>query len=181
MDYNLLSNLQYCGDIVSSMAPLLLYTHVPSALIALIIGTYVLYQTRTRDGVLLFALAAVFALWVSVNLTLWFVYDRNTLMIAFWSLNGLISAWIFLLTHWFAHRYIVGAPLPLPMLVIWTVALLPVIIFTPTFLNLSGVEIRDCVASEGSMFTNYYYALGLLAMLLLSVSAFMGSRQRRAA
>ncbi len=179
MTYNLLSNLQFCGDIVNSTLPLLYYTHIPASVVALFVGFYVLYQTRTTTGYILFGLACVFSVWSCLNLLIWLTYDQNTLMITVWSAFGLMSGLLLLLTHWFAHTLITERPLPLWMAVIWGIAFVPIIVLTPTALNLSGVDIRNCVATENQFFTDYYYSLGCLAIILTLISAYLGLRANR--
>src|SRR3989344_5804932 len=178
MDYNLPENIKFCGDIVSSLQSLLLYTHIPSALIALLVGGYVLYKIRNALGVLLFSISLTFGLWVSVDLLAWLWYDHNTLLITLWSLFGLIFSWLFFLIYWFTHRFIVGTPLPLTATFVWIALLLPIIIFTPTAQNVSGVDIRDCVAVEGNAFVTYYYSLGVLAIVSVLASVYLWLRSK---
>ena len=178
MDYNLPENIKFCGDIVSSVQSLLLYTHAPSTLIALFVGGFVLYKTRNAVGALLFSISVTFGLWVSVDLLAWLWYDQNTLMITAWSLFGLIFAWLFFLVYWFTHRFITGTSLPPVAILAWTFLLLPVIIFTPTAENVSGVDIRDCVAVEGNAFVTYYYSLGALAIVSVLASVYLWLRSK---
>jgi len=177
-DYNLLANIQYCGDIVSDSLSLLYYTHIPAAGVALLVSAYVLWNKRTRAGYFLFALSVVFAVWVTLALLIWLEFDKNTFLITAWSVFGLLTASIFFLTQLFAHAFFTSnAPFPKWMAILWSLLLLPIIVLTPTYYNVSGVDIRDCVAVENQLFTNYYYALGLIAMLLTVISAYPSLRR----
>ncbi len=176
MDYNVLENLRFCGQIVADSSALLYYTHVPSAIVAILLGAYVLYRTRALSGVLLFALSCVFSAWAVLNLIIWIQFDKNSLMITAWSILGVLSVFIYFLTHWFVHLFVTERTLPTWMLVFWSLLIAPVLIFTPTALNLSGVDIQQCVAIEGQIFLDYYYALGALAMLFSIVSMFMARK-----
>ncbi|MDO8552184.1 MAG: HAMP domain-containing sensor histidine kinase [bacterium] len=172
MDYNLLENLQFCGQIVADSSALLYYTHIPSAVIAIFIGAYVLYKTRALSGVLLFGISLVFSLWVTLNLFIWLEFDNNAVMITLWSVLGLLSVLLCFLTHWFTHEFMAEKPLPLWVLAMWAILIAPVAIFTPTSFNLSGVDIQQCVSVEGHNFLNYYYLVGVLTMIFASISAF---------
>lgn len=176
MDYNLLENLEFCGQIVRDSSTLLYYTHIPSAIIAILIGAYVLYKTRALSGVLLLAISCVFSLWVTLNLFIWLQFDNNTLMITLWSVLGLLSVLLCFLTHWFTHVFMVEKPLPLWVLAMWAVLIAPVALFTPTSFNLSGVDIQQCVAVEGHNFLNYYYLVGALTMIFVAMSAFFARK-----
>src|SRR3989338_2028393 len=177
MEYNLLQNLQYCGEIVSEMLGLLMYTQIPAALVSVFIGIFVAYKIRNRSSFILLAFTAAFTLWVILNLILWIIFDRNTLMLSLWALNGIVFAWIFFLGHLFVHWYMNEKPMPNLMIILWLIAFIPILILTPTLLNVTGVDIRDCVAVENAYFTNYYYSLGILSMLLMAISAYPALRR----
>lgn len=174
MDYNLLTNLQYCKDIVDGLMSFILYAHIPSAVVALIVGGYVLYKTRSLTGRVLFALAAVFSLWVGLNLSVWFNYGNSSPLMVTWSLIGLLTAIIFILVFYFVYVLVFEKNMPGWMFAGWSILLIPVLYFTSTNFNLIGYDIRDCVAVENTMFTNYYYGIGVLVFLLLPVIGYIG-------
>lgn len=174
MDYNLLTNLQYCKDIVDGLMSFILYAHIPSAVVALIVGGYVLYKTRSLTGRVLFALAAVFSLWVGLNLSVWLNYGNASPLMVTWSLIGLLTAIIFILVFYFVYVLVFEKNMPGWMFAGWSILLIPVLYFTSTNFNLIGYDIRDCVAVENTMFTNYYYGIGVLVFLLLPVIGYIG-------
>jgi|GEM_PF-7058581 len=177
MDYNLLANLQYCKDIVDSMMSFILYAHIPSAVVALIVGSYVLYKTRLLAGRVLFALAIVFSLWVGLNLSVWLWYGQASSLMSAWSVLVLLASVMFILVFYFVYVLVFDKNMPVWMFAIWSIILLPILFFTPTHLNLMGFDIRDCVAVENTVFTNYYFAIGILVALLLPIIGYIGWRR----
>lgn len=177
MEYNLADNLTYCYSFFTDTQSLLLYTHIPPVVLALLFSAYVFFKKRDALGALLLSIAVTFSIFATIDLLQWIIIDRNTAIISSWSVLGVLSVLLFFFTHWFTHRFVTEKNLPFWMIVIWALALLPTFIFTPTFFNLSGYDIRDCVAVEGTLYTNYYYALGILAMLLMTVSGYLGLRR----
>lgn len=174
MDYNLLTNLQYCKDIVDSLMSFILYSHIPSAVVALIVSSYILYKTRTLAGRILFALAVVFSLWVGLDLSIWLWYGQASPLMAAWSVLGLLTDVMFILVFYFVYVLVFEKNMPGWMFAGWSILLIPVLFFTSTNFNLIGYDIRDCVAVENTMFTNYYYGIGVLVFLLLPIIGYVG-------
>lgn len=171
MDYNLLENLNYCYQLFVDDARLLLYTHLPPIALAISFSWYVYHIRKDLVSKLLCIIALLFSLFSIIDLLQWILIDHNSLIMATWSILGLLSALIFLSIHAFAHTFFTNRPLPISLMVLWFVLILPVAFLTPTTLNLESYDIQDCIAVEGVLFTNYYYFLGLVAMLLIALSA----------
>lgn len=174
MDYNLFANLQYCKGIVDGLLSFILYSHIPSAVIALIVSGYILYKTRTLAGRVLIALAVVFSLWVGLDLSIWLGYGQASTLMAAWSVLGLLTAAMFILVFYFVYVLVFEKNMPNWMFVVWFIILMPVLFFTSTNFNLTGFDIRDCVAVENTMFTNYYYGIGVLVFLILPFVGYIG-------
>ena len=174
MDYNLLANLQYCKDIVDGLMSFILYSHIPSIVIALIVSSYVLYKTKSLAGRVLFALAVTFSLWVGLSLSIWLWYGQASPLMAAWSVLGLLTDIMFILVFYFVYVLVFEKNMPGWMFIGWSILLVPVLFFTSTNFNLIGYDIRDCVAVENTMFTNYYYGIGFLVFLLLPIIGYIG-------
>lgn len=166
MGYNILPNLEFCKEIVDSYLSFLYYTHIPPTALALLLGIFVLAKNwKSTSARLLFALSVVFALWTTTDLLIWLTYDQATPMMFLWSLIGLLSTLLFAFTFFFTFAFVTGRSIPRWLALFWSALILPIIIATPTALNLEGFDILDCVAMEGTWFLYYYHALGLLTVL----------------
>lgn len=178
MDYNLLANLQYCKDIVDGMLSFILYSHIPSAIVTLVVSGYILYKTRTLAGRILFALAIVFSIWVGLDLSIWLGYGQASTLMTAWSVLGLLTDIMFVLVFYFVYVLVFEKNMPSWMFIGWFILLIPIFLFTPTHFNLTDFDIRDCVATENTMFTNYYYGIGALVFLLLPIVGYIGWKRR---
>lgn len=176
MEYNILTNLSYCYSFFEEAQGLLFYTHIPPIFISILFATFILFQRRDKLGILLGAIALFFSAFATIDLLQWILIDSSSFIMASRSVLGILTALLFLFSHWFVHEFAVARPLPRWMTAVWLLAFLPIFVFTPTRFNISGYDIRDCIAIENPWFTNYYYALGLLAIILMVFSVF-GSRK----
>lgn len=173
MDYNLLENLQFCKEIVDGYTTFLQYTHIPPAILALLLGVFVVIRNRKLASAwLLLALATVFALWTTTDYLIWMTYDRATPMLFLWSMIGILSSLLFALTYLFVFTLVTGRSVPLWLSITWAVLLMPVVIFAPTSANLWGFDVGDCVALEGTWYLYYYHALGVVTALALPLIPF---------
>ena len=177
MDFDFIKKIETCYSLVSD-APLSLiyYSHIPTVIIALLVGLFVLVKSKkSLEGKILFSLSFVFSLWVLFNLILWTSFNSEKTMF-FWSFSGLLISLMFILSLYLAYVFINKKDLEIAKKIIVSILFLPVILLTPTYINLSGFSvINDCEAIEGSYFTQYYYTLGLLIFIwifLLAISKY---------
>jgi hypothetical protein len=84
----------FCSDIsapfwliFSNSLPsqLIYYSHVPTAIIALIVGGFVFYKSRSLSALLLLLLTIAFGAWSFLNMITWTNIDSRNVMFA-WSL-----------------------------------------------------------------------------------------------
>jgi signal transduction histidine kinase len=178
MDYNLLANLQYCKDIVDGLRSFILYSHIPSAVVTLVVSGFILYKTKSLAGKILFALAVTFSLWIGLDLSIWFFYGRASSLMAAWSMLGILSDIIFVLIFYFVYVLVLEKRMPNWMFIAWGIVLAPAVFFAATNFNLQGYDIRDCVALENTLYTNYYYGVGMLVFILLPIVGYAGWRRK---
>lgn len=155
----------------SHVPQLLYYSHIPTALVALLIGFFVYFKNKNSLlSKLLFFISIAFFLWVSIDLTLWVNPDSRILMF-FWSFLGIISSLIYFLCLYFVYVFIDQKDISFKIKLIFGILLLPVIIFTPTNYNLDIFSITDCGANglEGRYFTSYYFLLGLIVFIWIAI------------
>lgn len=150
---------------------LLYYSHIPTALVALLIGLFVFRNNpRALLNRLLLGITVVFALWCFFDLILWTNIDSDTVIFT-WSLLGIVSSLISLLSIYFISVFLYKKDMGFVKKLILFLLLLPVLLLTPTAHNLSGFNLELCGSSgfEGIAFLNYYTALGLVAMFWILV------------
>jgi signal transduction histidine kinase len=173
MGFNLVNNIENCHTLISQ-APLNLvyYSHIPTAIVALIIALFVFIKSKNSlISRVLVAIAVTFSLWSFLDLVTWTSTDSRRTMIA-WALLGILDVLIFILCLYFVYVFINKKDISLGKKIIFFIPFLPVILLTPSNLNLTGFEISSCESIEGKIFTNYYYFLSLaISFLILLVLA----------
>jgi signal transduction histidine kinase len=168
MDFNLISHLESCSTFIrdnQSQISLVYYSHIPTAIISLLIGVFVfLKNKKSLISKVLFSLAAIFSLWTLFSLITWTSINSLNIMFA-WSLFGILTVLLFLLSLYFVYVFIDKKDISFIKKTILVILSLPIILLTPTRLNLGNFDITNCEAVEGKYFTKYYYFFGLLIFL----------------
>lgn len=151
----------------SEVPALLYYAHVPTILVSLLIGLYVLWNGRQfLLNRLLFAISFIFALWATINLIAWTNIHSDFILFV-WSFNGLLLGLISIFCVYFTYVFLDKKDVSVRLKTIFFVLIAPIILFAPTYLNFSGFNIAACDAFkfEGTPFKFYYTLLGVLAMV----------------
>lgn len=174
MDYNTAYNLEACRVVVDQVTRILYYSHIPTAIVALVVGCFVFFKSKRSlaGGILLF-ISILFSIWSVLDLIIWVNYDKNSLIMFTWSLLGIITSLIFILSLYFFYVFIDKKDISLTKKIILGFFIVPIIVLTPTKFNLINFNAVDCAATEGEYFTNYYYLLGLFIFILIIVISAM--------
>jgi len=163
--------------IFSSEVPALLYySHIPTALIALLIALIVFINApRKLLNRLLGLILLSFVGWIIVNLLTWTIIQGQWILFI-WSLYGLLQAAIALISIHFVYVFVRGKAMPISQKMILTGLALPVIFFASSDLNLTGFNISWCDAFgyEGQVYLGYYTLLGGLAFIWIGYLLLQG-------
>jgi signal transduction histidine kinase len=154
-----LINIQYCYEYLVNQIPmgLLLYSHLPAALIALLFSLYVFIKSKNLSSLLLFTTCLVFAAWSALDLSAWFAFlGSNNTMFA-WSLLDFIAVLMFFLGYYFIYVFITKRDLPLWQKVVGFILILPSSYVAFRGLNLSAYDLNTCEALENGIYTKYTY------------------------
>lgn len=158
--------------IFSKDVPVLLYySHILTAVIAILIGFFV-YKNGKKFllNKLLFAITICFSIWVVSNLILWTNIHSNIMMLV-WSFLRVFSSLISVLSIYFIYVFLEKRDISILLKIIFIFLIVPVVILAPTHLNLSGFNILDCDAFmfEGVLFQFYRVFFGILAMVWILI------------
>jgi signal transduction histidine kinase len=151
----------------NDLPALLYYSHIPTALIALLIALLVFISApRELLNRLLCLILLSFTGWVIINLLAWTLVQGQWVLFL-WSLYGMLQAAIALLSIYFVYAFVRGKPMPSGQKIMLAGLAFPVIFFAASDLNLSGFNISWCDAFgyEGQLYLAYYTALGALAFI----------------
>lgn len=178
-----LIHVQYCYDYVTAQIPLglLLYTHAPPAVLALLFGGYVLFKARNQASVALAAVCAGFAAWCFLDLTSWFVFLGSATVMWAWSLLDLTALLFFAGAYWFLHAFLRGTPPPLWQQAAGLALVLPTVVWTALGQTLLGYNADTCEAIEHVLLTLYPYLVQGIVILAAAVLAVLYIRQTEGA
>lgn len=149
------------------LPPLLYYSHIPTTLIALLVGLIILLNAPKKLlNRLLFLITLCFALWAFFSLNAWTNINADYLAFT-WTFFAILPALMSILSIYFIYVFVNhGSDITNKTKLIFIILLAPVFIFAPTSLHISGFDLINCdaFAYEGIFYKIYYNSLGFLAM-----------------
>ncbi|MSU60446.1 MAG: hypothetical protein EXS52_00835 [Candidatus Staskawiczbacteria bacterium] len=176
---NIFQNIEYCRGVVQSVLGAVYYSHIPTALVMLVVALLIYAKNRRLILIqILLCMGICFAIWTSLDLAIWVYYDNGAIVMFAWSLIEIFSILLFILSLYFLYVYIHKNDVSLYTKIIFGLLFLPVIILASTGLNLLGYDAQECIAIEGQMLANYAFGLKVLMslmMLFLVARAFITS------
>lgn len=172
--FSYLINVRYCYDFFIDQVSieLLLYSHIPAALTALLFSLYVLYKAKNLPSLMLFCTCVSFMLWCSFDLNAWFAFIGAANTMFMWSLLDFTAVLMFLFGYYFLYTFITKEDLPLWQKICTFILVFPVATFSFLGLNLTGYDLNSCVAGENPTYTIYTYiteAIFISASLILII------------
>ncbi|NCN11740.1 hypothetical protein GW937_00275 [Candidatus Kaiserbacteria bacterium] len=170
MNCYLYSDPQYLFYI-PDLPDLLYYSHIPTTVIALLVGLFVFLNARhLLLNRLLLLIAVSFSLWTLLSLIAW-TNNHGDILLAIWPFFGVLQAFISILCIYFIFVFLDKKDVSVKLKALFTVLLIPVLLFAPTDLSVSGFNITNCDAFEfeGLIYKLYYNLLGVLAMIWICI------------
>jgi signal transduction histidine kinase len=165
---NITTNVEYCRNIVETISGVLYYSHIPTAVIALVTSVLIFLKNRRLllAQILLF-IGVCFSIWSTLDLFIWFNYDNSAILMFSWSLIEIFSLLLFILSLYFLYVFVYKKDVPLNKKVIAFFALLPIVLLSSTNLNITGYDAQECIAIENQMLANYVLGLKSLISLIM--------------
>ena len=170
-------HIQYCYTYLVDQIPmgLLLYSHIPTALIALVFGIFILYKSRNLLGFTLFMVCLSFFFWCFFDLNSWFAFIGSANTMFSWSLLDVTALLMFFFSFYFLYVFLKEKDLLLWQKIAALVVMSPTIFFTFLGKNLPLYDANACTAIENTKITFYLYiseSIFILSSLLLVVSEY---------
>lgn len=162
-EFNLINNIASC---YIDVPVLLYYSHIPTAIIILLLGLYVFFKDRQkkRPSLFLLLISLVFAIWSVFDIILWTTYSSQVQMF-FWSLFPLLFALMSAFCFLFLLSLIETDQKKIHRAyVILSALIFPIILLTPTDLNLVTYNTTFCEPTE-SYLVIYQYLFGIFVLL----------------
>lgn len=159
--------VHYCYTYLIDQIPvgLLLYSHIPTALAALLFGAYIFGKLRDIRTLMLLLVCVCFAVWCALDLTSWFAFlGSSTLMFA-WSIQDVVALLMFFFAFYFLYAFLSGNDLPAIFKDTSLVLIAPTAVAAILGLNLTLYDANSCVAIEDQMVTLYPYLVEVIFIL----------------
>ncbi len=172
VDFNLIENIQYCKGIVEEVAPILYYTHIPTAFFTLLLGFFV--YTRQKQLLLskiFLGISLAFVAWVVCNLSIWLNYDLSSIVMFSWSPIEMFAVLIYGLSFYFAYVFAYERDIPWIAKAVALVVFLPLPLSTITGWNISYFDLNECIAVEYPFMEYYVIALKMLLSASIAILA----------
>lgn len=169
-----LVNNHYCYNYLLDQIPvsLLLYSHIPTALVALLFGGYVFFRVRDLPSTNLFIVCIAFAVWCFLDLASWFAFLGAQITMFTWSLVDLFALIFFFFTYYFLYSFTTKRDLPVWQKIGGLILLLPTAIVTLLGLNLTSFDGNNCDAIENDLIAKYPYVVEgifILAVIIFAI------------
>ena len=173
--------VEYCYRYLVDQIPLelLLYSHIPTALSALLFGGYVLYKVKDRTSAMLFAVCFLFTAWCIFDLGSWFAFLGPGSTMFTWSLIDLVSILIFFFTYYFLYSFLTKNDLPKWQKYASAIIILPIIAYTFLGIHLPIYDANSCAAIENEIITKYLYfaeAIFIFTTLILIYKSYKNTK-----
>lgn len=189
MDFNLVTNSEYCKVIMDSILSsnvILYYSHIPTAIISLFLGGFIFLKNRKDlSSRLFFLVTLLFAAWSFFDLILWSSPDSRKTMF-FWSIINLLENMVSCLTVYFVYVFLEKKDVVMKYKVICMALFLPFLVLLPTKMNMAGFNATLCEAQQGDLINYFYFLEGVFFFTLLGygirkIIKTSGSERREAA
>lgn len=159
----------YCYDYLVDQISigLLIYSHIPTAIVALIFGIFLYTKTKNKSSFSVLAISICFALWAFFDLGAWFALLGSKITMFTWSLLNLFSILFFLFSYYFIYTFIKKRDLPIWQKIIGFALIIPTLWGIVTGVNLTGFDLMICEAYESGFFNGYatYVQFAFVALI----------------
>jgi signal transduction histidine kinase len=163
--------IQYCFDTFTQIpVSLLLYSHIPTSLFALLFSIFILRRKKTVASQSLFLVCLLFFVWCFLNLNAWFSFMGAGNTMFTWSIEYDIAILMFFFSFRFFYSYVWESEIT-PTLAIYSFILLsPTLLATGLNINLTGFDSVNCEAIEENFMTMLFFATE--ALFIVTVIAY---------
>ncbi|NCN52511.1 HAMP domain-containing histidine kinase [Candidatus Parcubacteria bacterium] len=144
---------------------LLFYSHFTAVIVSLFLAVFLLVKKRNvLEANILSLLLIIFSAWAIIDVIVWATNRPDVVMFGWGTIvliEPIIYALAFYLLYVFVHQKFPRFRVNLGIFII----LFPLLALTPTYLNLTGINLYDCTAAEGPLALYYTYVLEFIFII----------------
>lgn len=152
-----------------SLAPeLLLYAYVPALLLAVVMGFYIAYQSRSKfklQGRLFLLLTLLFSLYLINDTVQWLAIPAGIVHFS-WQMVLLIKTFLLIVLYYFFYSFITNQDLSNTGKYLLFSLLIPTLLILPTSLNIESFNLGECQGNIG-IFYSYVYLIEFIVLTLI--------------
>ena len=168
MNYDFVTNVPGCWDSILQMmsgnVSLIYYSHIITAVIAGLIGFFVIFKSRELINKILFIFCLTYCFWIIINFVSWL--NCNSIYVsAAWSLFALLYSLIPIVSFYFLYVFVYKKDLTLVKKILLLIPTLPAFYLTITGQTIIAFDSSYSYVTESGIITSYYYSLGFLAAI----------------
>ena len=184
MMYNFINNLSTCSVSLTSVLQgnttgILYYSHIPTALVAIIIGIFVFIKDKkSLVSKILLSITICFLIWSILDLLTWLSFDSRVIMIA-WSLTYIFEILIYIFCLYFLYIFANKKDFPFYQKIIIGILILPIIIIAPTAYNLLNFDYLNCWANSGILLNYLHVIEAIICIWILFLSLYSIVKHKR--
>lgn len=150
---------------------LLVFAHVPTAILAVTLGVFLYKKTKKLSAFYLMLLCLNFALWLYCDLLSW-TSGSWSVMFA-WSVLDVVNVASYITAYWFLYSFVRGYDIPLWQKVATACALVPTIVITVLSRNMDSFFTPTMIAVENDAVVSYnLYVRVFFLVLILGFTAY---------
>lgn len=153
----------------NSVPSLLYYSHIPTAVIAILLGLFVYIKNRDFVSRALLFLSLSFSIWLFFNLIVWTNVDSRIIMFI-WSFFGSLTVLIFIFAFYFFYTFIEKKDLSNKVKYFLALIFLSVFSFSPFYIN--NFDVTNCEAVDNIYYIYYYNFICFLILIAIPIIAF---------
>ncbi len=162
--------------------PLLLYSHLPIAIITIVVGIFVWSRNRSLEAKIFFYLTLVFFIFTLGDLTEWFAFfGRNTVMFVR-SIIELIDPLLFILSSYLLFVLVKKRDVKLIYKIFWLLPMTTLFIRVLLSYNLIGYNWQICEVVESSFSANYIFYIDffyLITAIIFAIWSIIKSKENK--
>jgi len=184
MDFDLVTNVESCYLAIQENPHLLYYSHIPTAVTALLLGIFTFFKNRhSLVSKLLLTIGLLFALWCGFDLILWMSTDSRKITF-FWSIINQIENMVTITALYFAYSFLEKKDVSFKYKLFFGLLFLPLIVLIPTSYNITGFNDDYCEAGQGILIRYFYFIevftfLWLLIYLIRKIFSVKGEERKQ--
>ena len=165
---------QHCYDYTADQisTSVITYSHLPTAIIAALFGSYVLYKSRSLNTFILFLICIFYFIWSFLDLVTWipwFNFTGPSSVMFSWASLEIFGLLIFLFSFYFLYVSTKEKDIPFYYKILGIMSLFPLVYWEITGKILTKYDTFFCEVVENNLVTTYITVIESVVILAVTL------------